>query len=94
MPKVFAYGTLVDKFPDKISPASFTGKYKIDRSGWYPALKPSDITNTISGYILDLTDQEFSEIDSYEGYPDLYDRMLISVNTGNGSEEAWVYFQQ
>ena len=92
--KVFSYGTIKYKFPmrEKVS-ATLEGKYQLDYSDMFPRIKEYQENNSIPGILLFITPQEFKEIDTYEGYPDLYQRKIVEVILDTGEVvQAWMYF--
>ena len=46
------------------------------------------------GFLYELTPEDLSALDVYEGYPHLYDRRLLHVvpEVNHAAVEAWVYF--
>ena len=46
------------------------------------------------GFLYELTPEDLSALDVYEGYPHLYDRRLLHVvpEVNHAAGEAWVYF--
>ena len=46
------------------------------------------------GFLYELTPEDLSALDAYEGYPHLYDRLLLHVvpEVNHAAVEAWVYF--
>ncbi|MDB5288154.1 MAG: hypothetical protein JWR05_3103 [Mucilaginibacter sp.] len=65
--------------------------------GEYPGLVINEKSGLVHGSIYEINDQTLKQIDDYEGYgidqeePNLYIRMMISVQTTEGIIEAWVY---
>lgn len=89
---VFTYGTLKDKYPNKeMIPAVIKGNYIIDRSWMYPVIRQHKDVNLIEGYIFQVNENELVEIDRYEGYPELYQRINIPILTEIKNINAWVY---
>ena len=46
------------------------------------------------GFLYELTPEDLSALDAYEGYPHLYNRRLLPVvpKVNHSAVEAWVYF--
>ena len=89
---VFSYGTLIDKFPDRIvHRAELRGKYTIDDSGYFPCLYMFGNKTIIQGQLLELCDDELKEADYYEDQDGLYTRKLLTVHVNNEPKTAWVY---
>ena len=46
------------------------------------------------GFLYELTPEDLSALDAYEGYPHLYNRRLLHVvpEVNHSAAEAWVYF--
>jgi len=87
---VFSYGTLKDKYShNPYYEAILVDYFELDNSGWYPVLKYSDKLSEIDGFLIEVTEEEFKEIDEYEGYPVLYNRVKRKIN----NIEAWVYVE-
>lgn len=95
--KVFVYGTLkkgntlrgIDKFGD----AEFVGhadttdsQYNMYTLGSFPAVT-MDGKNKVSGEVWEVGEETFQVLDQIEGYPDFYDRSVISTTAG----DAWIY---
>lgn len=62
--------------------------------GWFPGIKlvgsgdPAP-TDMVEGDLFEITDDGLpSSLDSYEGYPSLYDRQVVPTEDGR---DAWVY---
>jgi len=84
--------------------ATFLGKsttvkeYHKGQNTWYPFLLEKvgkDITKEtaiISGNLWEIPEEDFSEIDRYEGAPDLFDKKLIEVKNGKDIVQAYCYF--
>lgn len=90
---VFSYGTLIDKFPDAvIDSGELCAKFELDDNGMFPVIKPSDITHTISGYIMRLTPLELKLADEYED--SLYKRTELTIALDSGYKvQAEVYVE-
>ena len=87
---VFSYGTLKHKYPGNYSVEAILEDYFIiDTTDWFPILRKSESLNSISGFLIEVTPEEFKEIDIYEGYPELYNRVKRTIN----GTEAWVYIE-
>lgn len=54
--------------------------------GGYPFIKPGDGEITIEVYAVD--SHTFRRLDSLEGYPSFYNRMLVQTSVG----KAWIYY--
>ncbi len=91
---VFAYGSLVDRFPDCFKGNGlFIGEYQLDETNIFVSLVPSEKSNSTEGILLSLTDEEFSEADNYEDIPNTFYREKKTILTEDLQEvEAWVYF--
>lgn len=91
---VFAYGSLIDRFPDAFKGNGlFVGEYVIDDTNIFVSLVPSDKSHSTEGVFLSLTDEEFNEADEYEDIPNTFHREKKTILTEDLDEiEAWVYF--
>lgn len=45
----------------------------------------------VIGCLWDISDEKISELDQIEGYPDLYDRILVDVSINGKIESAFLY---
>jgi len=97
--KLFTYGTLTgDHYT--MGNATFLGKsttvkeYHKGQNNWYPYLleKSQLSTAIISGNLWEIPEEDFGEIDRYEGAPDLFDKKLIEVKNGDIVVQAYCYF--
>lgn len=102
--KVFVYGTLkrgmsnAQFIPNytikKSQKATTTGTLYYVRSGAFPCLKLRG-NNTIHGELYTIEKrwwkQTLRDMDMLEGYPTLYDRKIIEVETENGKDRCWTY---
>lgn len=68
---------------------------KLYDCGWYPGVKEaedfivSSLVDYVHGEVFEiLEEQAVGILDSYEGYPDLYDRIRVETNEGR---TVWVY---
>ena len=58
----------------------------------------ADVVETMGhkvwGFLYELTPEDLSALDAYEGYPHLYNRRLLPVvpKVNHSAVEAWVYF--
>ncbi len=87
---VFSYGTLKDKYMNNyFTEAILEDYFELDSSGWYPVLRYSKTLNYIDGFLIEISEEELIEIDKYEDYPSLYDRVKRKIN----NIEAWVYVE-
>ena len=61
-------------------------------TGWgFPAFVPGD-TGTVKAELIELPIADWPAMDQLEGYPRLYDRLLIPATLAEGGTvEAWVY---
>ena len=52
------------------------------------------VGHKVWGFLYELTPEDLSALDFYEGYPHLYDRRLLHVvpEVNHAAVEAWVYF--
>ena len=96
---LFTYGTLRKdgsrpathyQGAEYVSPGFHTGLLKMVDLGPYPALVPSDTPYTVLGDVWRVQDLKY--FDLYEGYPTLYDRKQIPIQTPNGELICWVYY--
>lgn len=99
--KLFTYGTLTaDHFT--MGNAEFIDKVKTDdeyfkgQTDWYPFLLegPEKFIDNIYGNLWEIPEEDFKEIDRYEGAPTLFYRKLIEVKslTNEDTFTAWCYF--
>ena len=87
---IFSYGTLASRYK-YLGNATMLAKMEIDRSEMYPRLVTSKTLNQIEGVLLEVTNEEMDEADEYEGFPVLYDKMIMSVTCKGEQKFAWVY---
>jgi gamma-glutamylcyclotransferase (GGCT)/AIG2-like uncharacterized protein YtfP len=95
--KVFVYGTLkkgntlrgIDKFGD----AEFLGNadtvnshYKMFSLGAFPAVTLGG-EHKVSGEVWEVGNDTFQVLDQIEGFPNFYDRSIVSTTIG----DAWMY---
>lgn len=98
---LFVYGTLRPgkgangflREQEHIGETRISGK--LYNLGWYPGVKIEGEGRfisegpTVKGDLYRLTDESItSRLDSYEGYPNLYDRKKVETESG---ETTWVY---
>ena len=96
--QIIAYGTLMTgernhrfcRNAVSIQPCTITGT--IYDTGWgFPAFRPEGDA-TVSAELIEIPITDWPAVDQLEGYPQLYDRMLVSATLEDGSMvEAWVY---
>jgi gamma-glutamylcyclotransferase (GGCT)/AIG2-like uncharacterized protein YtfP len=97
MEYLFTYGSLQDEVIQKHLfgrtlkgwPDAIKGFVLSEQSayGKYPVVKKTfDQTQSISGMVYELTEQELEEADVYEG--DAYQRIKADLNSG---KQAWLY---
>lgn len=98
--RVFVYGTLKkgnsvrglnmfsDRGVDFISDAVTTeAEYSLYDLGAFPAVTLGG-NNRISGEVWEVNDQMMEVLDSIEGYPDFYNRVITNTTSG----PAWMYY--
>lgn len=91
---VFVYGTLLsgESNHDLLLNSRYLGEHKTEAEytlfnyGPYPAVI-IDGTISIHGEVYEVDEQTFKALDRLEGYPNFYDRKLITTPYG----EAWMY---
>jgi gamma-glutamylcyclotransferase (GGCT)/AIG2-like uncharacterized protein YtfP len=89
---IFSYGTLIDKFPVEKKRGFLINNYKLGSYGSYPALIKDKKIHKIKGFLLELSDNDFKNADSYEGYPFIYDRVELDITLDKDlKKKAWVY---
>ena len=73
-----------------IQPCTIKGT--IYDTGWhFPAFRPEGNT-TVHGELIEIPIEDWPAMDRLEGYPRMYDRMLVQATLADGSTvEAWVY---
>jgi len=98
---IFVYGTLR---PGQSAASFMEGKAKhmgttriparLYNLGWFPGIKtvapgdPAD-SDMVTGDLFRIKDPSLvAELDSYEGYPNLYDRVVVPTEDG---KQTWVY---
>ena len=96
--QIIAYGTLMTGEPNHrfcrnavaIQPCTITGT--LYDTGWgFPAFVPGE-TGTVRAELIEIPVADWPAMDRLEGYPRLYDRMLVPSTLEDGSTvEAWVY---
>lgn len=88
---LFSYGSIKDMFKDsEKKETELKGNFELDTSSIFPVLRYSKKVNTISGCLLEISSKELKDIDKYENYPYLYDRIIIKIN----NVDAWVYIER
>lgn len=101
---IFVYGTLRRgegaDLSKKAPECSFVGVDQINGQiydvGWFPGLKPlspdlefQDALPTVIGDVFEVKGENtVDKLDSYEGYPSLYDRREFETETG---KTVWAY---
>ena len=96
--QIIAYGTLMTgernhRFCQNalsIQPCTITGT--IYDTGWgFPAFRPEGDA-TVRAELIEIPIADWPAMDHLEGYPRLYDRMLVPATLEDGSTvKAWVY---
>ena len=94
---VFVYGSLKSNFynhslllaSEFVSTHITKSEFKMVDLGMYPAVLNEGVT-AISGEIYRVNQDVFESLDQLEGYPDYYDRVVISTEFGN----VWMYILQ
>lgn len=99
--RLFVYGTLrprASNYRLLDGRANHLGTVRIPARlynlGWFPGIKLAslgdpDPAETVEGDVFEIVDPSLpSDLDNYEGYPDLYDRQLVPTDDGGS---AWVY---
>lgn len=69
-----------------IAPHTTAAEYTLFDMGMYPAVIPFGDT-AIQGEIYKVNEFELASLDALEGYPDYYDRILISSDY----DDVWMY---
>ena len=95
---IAAYGTLRsgernERFcRNAISRRSATISGTLYDTGWgFPAFVPAGKTK-VTVELIEIPIRDWADVDRLEGYPRLYDRMLVPATLADGSTvEAWVY---
>ena len=95
---IAAYGTLRsgecnERFcRNAISRRSATISGSLYDTGWgFPAFVPKGKTK-VSVELIEIPIRDWADVDRLEGYPRLYDRMLVPATLADGSTvEAWIY---
>ena len=96
--QIIAYGTLMTgernhhfcRNAISIQPCMIKGT--LYDTGWgFPAFVPGD-TGTVKAELIEIPIADWPAMDRLEGYPRLYDRLLIPATLAEGGTvEAWVY---
>ena len=96
--QIIVYGTLMTgernhrfcRNAVSIQPCTITGM--LYDTGWgFPAFRPEGDA-TVRAELIEIPIADWPEIDRLEGYPRLYDRMLVPATLeGGGTVEAWGY---
>ena len=96
--QIIAYGTLMTgernhhfcRNAISIQPCMIKGT--LYDTGWgFPAFVPGD-TGTVKAELIEIPIADWPDMDRLEGYPRLYDRLLIPATLAEGGTvEAWVY---
>lgn len=95
---IAAYGTLRsgecnERFcRNAISRRSATISGTLYDTGWgFPAFVPKGKTK-VSVELIEIPIRDWADVDRLEGYPRLYDRMLMDFTLDNGETvQAWIY---
>ena len=95
---IAAYGTLRsgernERFcQNAVSRRSATISGTLYDTGWgFPAFVPEGKTN-VSVELIEIPIRDWADVDRLEGYPRLYDRMLMDFMLGRGEiVQAWIY---
>ena len=95
---VFVYGTLLSGFPmneSLLKDSKFLGEFATSPEysmhsmmGYYPAITLNG-NNSILGEVYGVDEDTLERLDSYEGYPEYYDKIVIDTEYG----PAVVYIQ-
>ena len=96
--QIIAYGTLMTgernhhfcRNAISIQPCMIKGT--LYDTGWgFPAFVPGD-TGTVKAELIEIPIADWPDMDRLEGYPRLYDRLLIPATLADGGTvEAWGY---
>lgn len=92
---VFVYGTLKHDwmgakiFGDR-NPARTTSPFTM-YGGGFPILTPDVCGHPVAGELYHVDDRTLERLDTYEGYPDFYERIVTPVIDDTGEHIAWVY---
>lgn len=96
--QIIAYGTLMTGERNhcfcgnavSIRPCVVTGTL-YDTGYGFPAYMPAGSTQ-VKAELMEIPMEDWAAVDRLEGYPRLYDRMLVPATLADGSTvEAWVY---
>jgi gamma-glutamylcyclotransferase (GGCT)/AIG2-like uncharacterized protein YtfP len=99
--KVFVYGTLksgnTTRGMQYFEGAEFLGDavtsdnlFDIVDLGSFPAVTQGKFK--IKGEVYEVDEETGEYLDAIEGYPNFYNRKVISVNVASAKIQAWVYF--
>ena len=94
---IFVYGTLKRgrRANYLLANSRFLGEGSIEGYDMYLVVDFPAIVKgkgIVKGEVYEIDEETLKELDNYEGFPLLYDRVLESVNLYNGKEiEAYVY---
>ena len=99
MDKVFVYGTLKTGHGNNrlLEDATFVSTgytnpvYSLYDLGPFPAVKRNG-TGIIYGELYEVTQEEMNSLDWLEGYPNFYNREVITVTCGGEQHKAWMYY--
>lgn len=105
---VFVYGTLKSGFPNHrvlrgsrfVDDGYTRNRFFFANLGRFPAiLQDENCTEfknlrkvVVHGEIYSVNDSTLKDLDSLEGYPDLYTRKIIPITTYKGTLNCWTYF--
>jgi gamma-glutamylcyclotransferase (GGCT)/AIG2-like uncharacterized protein YtfP len=100
----FAYGSNMDpqQMRDRcpgaraLSAAKLAGAslfFTQDLAGWPGGVASirKDPSDEVWGVLWDVTPGHVAALDEYEGYPEAYDRIVVTVTDDRGQHEAWAY---
>lgn len=96
--KFIVYGTLMSEERNhrfcrnaiRITPCTITGTL-YDTGYGFPAFSPHG-TNTVKAELIELPLRDWNAVDALEGYPDFYNRSVLSAKLPDGAEAlGWVY---
>jgi gamma-glutamylcyclotransferase (GGCT)/AIG2-like uncharacterized protein YtfP len=91
---IFSYGSLVDKFPDKVlGPAKLIDYVELNEDNIFPELVLSQEEHTVEGFLLELDDLELKEADEYEDEGRYYLRASRDVEYNDRVFQAGIYFK-
>lgn len=91
--KMFVYGTLMSQ---GVRDQFQIGSYKVKKAVLHNFRKEglniiASEGDKVEGMFFLVNDQDLEALDQYEGIPDLYHRMIVTVNVGEKQERVNVY---